>query len=1350
MGSYFFSFDDTTQKSGAAYVYHKEDDGILWTEQQQLIAADTESDDNFGISVAICKDIIVVGAEGGKGNGVDSGSAYVFMRQNGVWEEQAKLLPSDGASHDEFGFSVDVWDSTVLVGAYFHEPDVTADTKEGAAYIFSRDGGGVWSQAAKLTAEDAPQGAEFGRAVTLSNGVAVVGAHFQDAIYIFNRSEDGSWSNEKQIKVQAPEPMSGEFFGFAVAADQENLAVGAYLHERGDPVKQAGSVYLFTTRPEQGAPTRAPTTPIPTNAPVLSPTINPNYEQSQGPTPTPSHQTVYTLTPITSSSVAPSASPSNNPSRNPSQFPSQQPIHSTPSPSVALFASSKPSQNPSQLPSMQPIHSTQTLSTEPTKAPTTSPTTTQDSSPEPTKGPTFATTVPRTPTATTAPTPVEGSPDGATFEPGNPIDAKPTRAPAKIPTIPNTSTATTVPTSTEGSPDEATFEPGNPVDVQPTEAPATIPTVPSTATSTMTPTLLPDVSVPSATVTTVPTLSPDALTPSTGIPMGTSNPSPPSTPSVTSAPTPVSSEGSPDGATLTPGTPTASTRRPTTTPLMPTAFSTPNGTIAPTIKMPGSTPDISTPSPEISTDITGEPTLATPTLPSTPGKTVSPTIYSDSATTTPEFPVDGQPTIAPATSPTDPKSPTKTSSPTMEVSDGPTPGPNLPSVTITPTLAVAKGTPTGGESTQAPDFPSGTTAPTIALSGGDPPEVSTPAPGTPAGAELTTAPVSIPTVSGSTAPTIAELSGTTAPTTVTSDSSTLTPRTPTGVESTESPGFSPTDTTSPTGTIDPTPENPTWVESTKSPATNPTDPDSPTASATPSSFNGATPAPVASQATNAPANNPTPPTTLTGTIVPTVVDSADQPSDSQDLVPLLDIRHIYQYLQPGGIANEHFGFSVAKSGKYAAIGAPLKGRGVVYVYRHDEDSAQWFYETTLTPPAGSILNFGEAVAISDKSVIVGARNDIGVAYVFTRVSRADWSLNTELQAPGVPSPGRVVLDVWHTTIVFGVSSTTGGAAFVYTKRSGISGWTESAKLVPEDADGKINFAWSVSVYDHTIACGSGGSQAGSVYIYKGTFGQKWTNTDRISPNKGSKGDKFGSSVSMYEGMIIIGASGDSEGAGAVYIFEEPNLNNVFLRQASMRWTLSKKLTALDRHSGMMFGSMVMVGEKLVIVGSPSDESVYVFSRENGNIVMEDQLKLKTPSMKGDSYFGVALALDGDYLLVGAHLQRRGSARLQAGSAYLYDMANLEVAQFELQAFEKPLQATTLAPTVTKALTARPAKNPVRPLRESTEFPKAAVSAFKAPQQAETEILEVSGACYQRVALLWSTCAALSISLFSSF
>ena len=91
--------------NGTAFVYVRT--GTTWSEQAKLMASDGAVDDQFGRSVAIAGDTIVVGAdEDDTDNGTKSGSAYVFTRTGTTWTEQAKLMAGDGMARENFGIRV--------------------------------------------------------------------------------------------------------------------------------------------------------------------------------------------------------------------------------------------------------------------------------------------------------------------------------------------------------------------------------------------------------------------------------------------------------------------------------------------------------------------------------------------------------------------------------------------------------------------------------------------------------------------------------------------------------------------------------------------------------------------------------------------------------------------------------------------------------------------------------------------------------------------------------------------------------------------------------------------------------------------------------------------------------------------------------------------------------------------------------------------------------------------------------------------------------------------------------------------------------------------------------------------
>ena len=83
--------------------------------ENKLTANDGASFDNFGGSVSIDGDTVVIGAIGDQ-----SGSAYVFVRSNDVWSEQQKLTASDGGSNDRFGHSVSIDDDTAVIGTIYN------------------------------------------------------------------------------------------------------------------------------------------------------------------------------------------------------------------------------------------------------------------------------------------------------------------------------------------------------------------------------------------------------------------------------------------------------------------------------------------------------------------------------------------------------------------------------------------------------------------------------------------------------------------------------------------------------------------------------------------------------------------------------------------------------------------------------------------------------------------------------------------------------------------------------------------------------------------------------------------------------------------------------------------------------------------------------------------------------------------------------------------------------------------------------------------------------------------------------------------------------------------------------
>ena len=153
-------------------------------------------------------------------------------------EQLAKLTASDAAAQDRFGRSVSLSGDVAIVGA--------PQQFSGAAYVYRFDGT-TWSEEQKLTASDGAAGDAFGTTVSVSGPVAVVGAPLHDdagnysgAAYVY-RFNGTTWTEEQ--KLIASDAAAEDFFGGSVAVDGNVVVVGA--HGDDDAGSRSGAVYVY-------------------------------------------------------------------------------------------------------------------------------------------------------------------------------------------------------------------------------------------------------------------------------------------------------------------------------------------------------------------------------------------------------------------------------------------------------------------------------------------------------------------------------------------------------------------------------------------------------------------------------------------------------------------------------------------------------------------------------------------------------------------------------------------------------------------------------------------------------------------------------------------------------------------------------------------------------------------------------------------------------------------------------------------------------------------------------------------------------------------------------------------------
>ncbi len=173
--------------------------------------------------------------------------------------QQAELSASDGVGGDEFGYSIAVSGNTVVVGAPEHK--VGANAQQGAVYVFTMGAGG-WAnatQTAELTDSAGPAGAELGYSVAISGNTIAAGepagtellhdsnpTHSQGTVDVFTTT--GAWTStgtpNAQLTESSETDVLGGELGWSVAISGKTIVAGApFDGTHGDP---EGEAFVFT------------------------------------------------------------------------------------------------------------------------------------------------------------------------------------------------------------------------------------------------------------------------------------------------------------------------------------------------------------------------------------------------------------------------------------------------------------------------------------------------------------------------------------------------------------------------------------------------------------------------------------------------------------------------------------------------------------------------------------------------------------------------------------------------------------------------------------------------------------------------------------------------------------------------------------------------------------------------------------------------------------------------------------------------------------------------------------------------------------------------------------------------
>ncbi len=246
--------DGIQAESGVVYAYHYDNTADDWSADNRLAHSDSTAFAEFGASVAMDGDWMVVGSPGDRRDGLDAGAAYVYYR-GATWVIAARLDPGDIMAGDRFGESVAIDSDVIVIGA---SGDDTFADDGGAVHVFERIDG-IWSAVQTLAAGDAGAGDNFGASVWLEGTHLFVGAPGVDvngvdegATYAFYRS-GSNWvaANERVVHNN---PIADDRAGRGVAFVHDMLLVGAEGEDGAEQNAGAVVVYDFESRVEVLSP----------------------------------------------------------------------------------------------------------------------------------------------------------------------------------------------------------------------------------------------------------------------------------------------------------------------------------------------------------------------------------------------------------------------------------------------------------------------------------------------------------------------------------------------------------------------------------------------------------------------------------------------------------------------------------------------------------------------------------------------------------------------------------------------------------------------------------------------------------------------------------------------------------------------------------------------------------------------------------------------------------------------------------------------------------------------------------------------------------------------------------------
>lgn len=365
-----------------------------------------------------------------------------------------------------------------------------------------------------------------------------------------------------------------------------------------------------------------------------------------------------------------------------------------------------------------------------------------------------------------------------------------------------------------------------------------------------------------------------------------------------------------------------------------------------------------------------------------------------------------------------------------------------------------------------------------------------------------------------------------------------------------------------------------------------------------------------------------------------------------------------------GFPGDGFGYIIDSSKQFIIIGCPndningLMDYGSSIIYDKDYNRNDSGFK--ITPRDGcDECYFGRSAAIDDDRAIIGSRYDnytapdlpLGSAYVY-KYENGTWGLENKLKAfdANAHDGFGYAVDIDNkTAVVSGFKDDdrgwNSGSVYVFTYVNNT--WSHKIKLVPSDLSDWDLFGFAVKIYKDCIAVSAALhnskniKNSGAVYIFTRRFNSTWLLDKKIEPQFPCEQGRFGASIDMNKHRLVVGAPGEDDDSGAVYIYQKNYLGD---------WINETKLIPSDQRKKSFFGWSVSINDKLIAIGSPDSYNnnthsgaVYLFQYVDG--IWKESMKLLPKDTLEKHWFGRSVSLQTKRLFVGKYsdiLKENGS------------------------------------------------------------------------------------------------------------